>query len=189
MTDHARGPQAPKKSGLVLAVLIGVAFSVLIVARPLLKQAQSHDLEGTAAPAVQLHHVLTNEVFSLADTQGKVVVLDFWTTWCPPCKKSMPHLQALHDDPAYKDKLVVVAVNADEPPGQVEKVHRFIKQYRMTMPTVWSDAASMSAYQVRAFPSLVVISADGTISSYSTGGHTLASMREMVDRAQAQSTR
>ena len=180
------GQEKPKKSGLVLAVLIGVAFCALIVARPLLKNMQAHDLQGAPAPAVQLTHVQGAELFSLADVRGKVVVLDFWTTWCPPCQKSMPHLQALHYDPVYKDKLVVVAVNANEAEGsRLGKVLRFVRHFKMTMPTVWADAASMSAYQIRAFPTMVVIAPDGTISSYSTGGHDLEDMRRLVDEALA----
>ncbi|MFA6568228.1 MAG: TlpA disulfide reductase family protein [Victivallales bacterium] len=70
---------------------------------------------GDAAPEVSVKMINDNEygkTFSLADFKDKVIVMEFWATWCPPCKESIPHLSALQEK--YRDKVVVIGISNEE---------------------------------------------------------------------------
>src|SRR5271170_3134196 len=89
-----------------LAVL-GVAAAVAI-------WAHGHTFAGKPAPDFSLS-TLDGQTEKLSDQRGKVVLIDFWATWCPPCRASLPHVQAASENESWGDRgLVVWAVNAGE---------------------------------------------------------------------------
>ena len=95
---------------------------------------------------------------SLSELRGKVVLLDFWATWCPPCRKEMPSIEKLHQE--YKDKgLVVLAIN-DEDSGTV-------KGFPVLMD-VKREVHRM--YGARSIPTVIVIDPDGVIKAHYIGG-------------------
>ena len=98
----------------------------------------------------------------LSGQKGNVVLLDLWATWCPPCRKSLPHVQELSADKALAQKgLVVWAVNSQEPAATAEK---FLKENKYTF-TVPMDAEGKvgKAYLVTGIPTTVIVGRDGTI--------------------------
>ena len=101
---------------------------------------------------------LAGRPWSLAAARGKVVVLNFWATWCEPCRAEMPSLVALQAS-RRQDKLVVCAVNYLE---SAEKVRSFQTLVAMP-PTVLldSDGEATAAWTPRVFPSTVMIGRDG----------------------------
>ena len=97
---------------------------------------------------------------ALSDFEGKVVVLDFWATWCPPCRKEIPGFVALQDK--YRDQGVeVVGVTLDD---SWDPVHPFMKSYGINYTIVKGDAGVVTQYGgFRGIPTTFVIDRDGII--------------------------
>ncbi|HHY81770.1 MAG TPA: TlpA family protein disulfide reductase [Clostridiales bacterium] len=127
----------------------------------------------------------------LSDFKGKIVFLNFWATWCPPCREEMPFMQELYEK--YKDKdIVVLAVN----PNQVEnrgvddsekaeqKVREFIKENGYTFPILLDrDDSAWAVYQQRGIPANYVIDKEGVIKYLKPGAFT--GLEEMEAFAEA----
>lgn len=89
---------------------------------------------GDPAPRVSMQN-LAGEKVQLSDLVGGGVILNFWATWCPPCRREMPMLEAIHRAHAEKG-LSVIGLAVDEPPGQVR---RYVESIGITYP-IWTDA-------------------------------------------------
>ncbi len=114
-------------------------------------------LIGRPAPAFTLQD-LNGQQVSLSDFKGKVVLLDFWATWCPPCVKAIPHLEALHE--RYKDLgLVVIGLNneADHP-----KV-RLFAEAQISYVVLLDANKQFSEYDIQNIPTLFYIDKEGTV--------------------------
>ena len=125
------------------------------------KAADTQTLIGRAAPDFNLPS-LDDTPVRLSDFKGSVVVVDFWATWCPPCRKSLPHLQRLSQDAALQKKgLKVLAVNLRE---TKEKAAEFQKQNDYNFPVVLDGkGATAEKYLVQGIPTTVIIDAAGVI--------------------------
>jgi thiol-disulfide isomerase/thioredoxin len=102
----------------------------------------------------------------LSDLKGKVVFLNFWATWCGPCRVEMPSMETLYT--AYKDQgLLVLAVNVQE---QEKDVAAFMKNNKLTFPAALDKSGNVSTrYGVRAIPTTYIIGRDGRIISRISG--------------------
>lgn len=111
---------------------------------------------------------LAGKPLSLASLKGKVVLLDFWATWCAPCKKTMPELQALHDRYAAQG-LAVVGVSIDE--GGPAKVKKLVASRRFTYPIAMDSEKqpAWDAYRVKAVPAAFLLDREGRIVAQWTG--------------------
>ncbi|HAV75868.1 MAG TPA: alkyl hydroperoxide reductase [Anaerolineae bacterium] len=104
---------------------------------------------------------INDNTHSLADYQGHVALVNLWATWCPPCEKEMPALQAYykkHNDEGF----VVIAINDGE---TAPKVIQFVKEYNLTFP-VWLDPtyiATEQAFKTLNLPSSFVIDRSGFV--------------------------
>jgi thiol-disulfide isomerase/thioredoxin len=118
---------------------------------------------------------------ALPATAGKVVLLDFWGSWCGPCKASFPALDALQKQYA-KQGLIVLAVNLDEKP---EAMHKFLKEHPVSFAVV-RDAAQKLVKQadVQSMPSSFVIDRAGKVRFAHTGFYgdkTVAEYRTQIE--------
>jgi thiol-disulfide isomerase/thioredoxin len=121
---------------------------------------------GSVAPDWTLKDSDGKEV-SLKGLRGKVVLLDFWATWCVPCRRAMPVLERLHKK--YADKPVkVYGVNCWERNKSANPV-KFLKDKGLTYPTLLEGSAVAKEYNVRGIPALVLIGPDGKILSAHAG--------------------
>ncbi|MBC7326714.1 TlpA family protein disulfide reductase [bacterium] len=119
--------------------------------------AKRADFEGQIAPDFNLKS-LEGKTYSLSDLRGSVVLLDFWATWCGPCKEELPIIEKLHQE--YKDKgLVVLGIN-DEDRATVEN---FLKEQKLTFPILLDDGKVGKAYRVNAIPRIILIDKNGKI--------------------------
>jgi thiol-disulfide isomerase/thioredoxin len=135
--------------------------------------------EGKPAPAFTLK-TLDGRPVSLADYRGRVVLLDFWGTFCPPCIAALPQLQALHERHAARG-FVVIGVTVDDRPALVKKATA-----KVTYPIVQATPAVWSAYKVNALPSLVLVGRDGRILKRFGGEADATLMRAEIEKALAQ---
>lgn len=115
------------------------------------------------APGIVVE-TLDGEAVDLSAFKGKVVVLDFWASWCKPCVEMMPSLQKIHD--AYADRgVTVVGVSIDEGKDRVKKIRKFVEKVGVTYP-IYSDARPTPAwhtFKVKAIPALFLIDREGRI--------------------------
>jgi len=104
---------------------------------------------------------MSGKTVRLSDFKGKVVLLEFWAAWCPPCRASVPGLEKLHK--AYKDKgLVLLAVSMDE--GGWDEVKSFISESGITYTVLKGTEDVAIKYQVRSIPMMLVLNKEGKIS-------------------------
>lgn len=111
---------------------------------------------------------LDGQMHRLSEERGKVVVVDMWATWCPPCRESLPHLQKLAGNQTYADDgLVVWAVNDQEPPATIAG---FMASNHYTFTAlVDSHASVLREFGVSGIPTTVVIGRDGTVKDVFVG--------------------
>jgi thiol-disulfide isomerase/thioredoxin len=101
---------------------------------------------------------LDGRTFTLSSLRGKVVLVNFWATWCGPCRAEIPELIALQDK--YRNNLVILGVATDEP--SVDQVRSFAQKYRMNYPIVMATDATRRAFPgVSALPTTFVVDVEG----------------------------
>ncbi len=128
------------------------------------------------APKLDLVNLEGEEV-SLEDYLGKVVLVNNWATWCPPCREEMPTLEAYYQ--AHKGQgFVLIGIEAGEP---AEEVAEFIDQYKISFP-IWLDPENkaISGFKNMALPSSYVINPEGNIVLGWTGAVTQESLEKYV---------
>ena len=140
---------------------------------------QYEDLTGQTASDFTLPD-LQGRKHSLHDHRGSVVLLDFWATWCGPCRIQMPNVEKLHHE--FKDKgLVVYAVNQGE--GS-EKARQYLEKNKYTTTALLDQKAEVGRqYKVAGIPTLVVVGRDGKIVAHFVGVRPEAALREALKKA------
>ena len=133
--------------------------NLLILTLSLLVLGTNSVLAGQSAPNLTLKK-LDNTSFQISDLKGDVVYVDFWATWCPPCRESFPWMEAMHQ--RYKDLgFQVVAISLDNKRGVID-------QFLKTMETSFTIAHdpsgdSATAFKVKGMPSSYLIDRRGNI--------------------------
>lgn len=113
---------------------------------------------GEAAPDFELE-TLDGETIRLSELKGEKVILNFWASWCPPCREEMPEMQRFYDD--YKDDIQVIAVNFNE---QDDKVIEYLDEFGYTFPSPLDRGGAVgNTYGVLSLPTTYFIGTDGLI--------------------------
>ena len=115
------------------------------------------NLTGEAFREVSAAAWLNSEPLKIADQKGKIVIIEFWATWCPPCRRSIPRLIELYKK--YKDKGVVLMAFTDE---AKETAEPFAKKMNMTYP-IGTGSSLGNEYGVEGIPHAIIVGTDGKI--------------------------
>ena len=145
---------AAKRALLLLAIMSS------LVSAPVLAE------ERPAAPSFSLPNLAGAEV-QLSDFHGKVVLLNFWATWCMSCRQEMPAMEKLWQ--RYRQQgLVILAVATDE--GGAARVRSFVHRLQLTFPVLLdADSRASDGYQVSGLPVSYLIDREGRVADKITG--------------------
>jgi thiol-disulfide isomerase/thioredoxin len=165
--------------GWMWAIVLGAI--ALVVGLAIVKgRHEVSALEGKKAPSVTLQLLDGGKTVALPDKAGKVVMLDFWATWCGPCKASMPAVQRVWRD--YQARGVeLYAVNTDAPGANRDPaIREFLMVNRVDVPIAvdGDNSAVQAAYNVASLPTLVVLDRAGNV-AWSHVGFTGGMEREL----------
>ena len=177
-------PPAQRSEAWVGALVIAAAGSVIALAvvqsrRPPKKEP------AASAPARQVALPLLGGGRA-ALPQGKVTLVDFWATWCAPCRVSMPRLQRIWQE--YRPSGVeIYSVDTDDPgPDRERQVREFLLQNRLDFPVVLDDGEAGRVFSVASLPTLVLLDKQGRVAWSHVGALTGVrekDLRAALDRA------
>jgi peroxiredoxin len=179
--ERAPIPVSTSKWDGTVEVLRGSGSQVNLAASgPPPNPARTPDLAGdTYAPDFTLRD-LDGNALSLSGLRGRVVLLDFWATWCGPCRMQMPHLEKLHREFGGRG-LVVIGINVAEPP---DLVRRFLDANRFTFTALLDPNRVVAArYQARFIPTTVFIDAEGRVAVVQYGWGNEQDLRMALKKA------
>jgi cytochrome c biogenesis protein CcmG, thiol:disulfide interchange protein DsbE len=162
--------------------LVAIGIMLFLILRDASASASSQDFSAVPAkvdyPAPELTLTdLDGAPVSLANYRGKVVLVNLWATWCPPCREEMPTLQAFYEK--YQSQgFVLIAIDQGE---SIEQVAPFVKEYGLTFP-VWMDAGHQASrvFNTMNLPSSYVIDRSGRVRLTWIGGISKRNLEKFV---------
>ena len=122
------------------------------------------------APDFAVESIEDGTVLRLSDYRGKVVVLNFWASWCEPCRQEMPEFEAAYQERLASDDFVVLAIDALALDSR-EDAAEFIEAMGVTFPTAFDtpDGAVAASYNVRGLPATFFIDREGVVRAMTLG--------------------
>lgn len=180
------GPRQARETGAWSKVLLWVVallgVGMLVFAGVQEARQESLVADGTAVPSFRLQRY-TGGTLELSSLRGKVVMLDFWATWCPPCVYEMPYLVKVARE--YESKgLVFVAASRDEGDTAPYVVDAFIKQRLPGLApyAVYAPDEMAQVFQVQALPTLYLLDREGKVVDAQRGAIAEDDLRRRVER-------
>jgi len=136
-------------------------------------------VKGDMAPDFELT-TLDGEKVQLSDLKGKKIIVNFWATWCPPCKAEMPHMQNYYEDFAKDENVEILAVNLTSG-DKVESVQNFVEDYGLTFPIPMDVEGKVGkTYQAITIPTSYMIDTQGRIQNKIVGPMDENMMKDFV---------
>jgi thiol-disulfide isomerase/thioredoxin len=156
----------------LLSASIAMATLALLIVPGQARSASEH--VGKPAIEIQAGKWLNTQPLKLSALKGKVVVIEFWATWCGPCRASIPHLKELNAK--YASKGLTLVSLTDE---RAEVAEPFVKQNGMDYP-IGTDSSTGEAYGVTGIPHAVVVGKDGKVA---WEGHPMSGLDKAIEAA------
>lgn len=194
------------KLGGILLILMGVMMLTGWMNRMTAEAPRTSDVESASAAEAESEPVGQTETAvaapdftltdqygverSLSDYRGKVVFLNFWATWCPPCRAEMPDIQKLYEayGGAEDAEVVILAVATPDVGGETDEagVTAFLEENGYTYPVVMDPTGQvLYDYGITAFPTTFMIDAEGNVFGYVTGAMSAETMQSIIDQTVA----
>ena len=150
--------------GLVIGLLIGAVVLFSLPGGGAKARRPAPPATGVALADFQVEG-LNRKPISLSSMKGKPVVLNFWATWCPPCREEMPLFERFSKELA--DQVVFVGINYDEDPVTVQN---YILETKITFP-IWLDSGGLVSdlYYIQSYPNTLFVDADGILRAQHIG--------------------
>lgn len=181
-----------KTIGYLIGVLL-IGTMVVLMIKPntkevepieqAVKPVQSEGLEQWDTPPDFELTTLTGDVVKLSELKGKKVILNFWASWCGPCKAEMPHMQNYYEKNIDASDVEVIAVNmtTQERKG-IEGIEDFVASYGLTFPIpLDEEGVVIDAYKVMSIPTTYMIGTDGAIAQKIIGPMDEKMMEDLVE--------
>ena len=167
---HARGPRpasglASRAIGVATLVIVAAALTWQFTANRGAPTEGTDDVRvGEFAPDFTLETLYGGgETVTLEDHLGDVILIDFWATYCPPCRRTMPHLQDLYDE-LGDDDFTLLSVNVDRPaPDRDDLVASFMEAEGFTFPVLMDNGRVTWLYEATRIPVVFIIGPDRRI--------------------------
>lgn len=171
---------AKRKKRLIIRTVVLILLVVAIIFAITTRDKSKVLAVGDVAPDFELVDLEGDKV-RLSDYKGEGVFLNFWGTWCPPCKKEMPYMENMYKE--FEEKGVhVLAVNIKQSKFTVET---FRDQYNLSFPMVIDkDESVRRAYDVLPLPTTIMINKDGIIEDIITTGMSEDEIRSLMEGVQ-----
>jgi thiol-disulfide isomerase/thioredoxin len=156
--------------GLLALAVIGLAYTAAQVSCAAPQKAQP-------GPAVKL---LTGKSVTVADFKGHPLVLNFWATWCPPCRMEVPQLQKVYDDNrAKKTTVQFLAVALDYP----DAVKKFVRDQKITFPVALDEHGALGdKYRVDGIPTTYFFDSKGAVAGKFVGARAYSDFQAAIKR-------
>ncbi|MDR7078302.1 peroxiredoxin [Neobacillus niacini] len=170
----------------VIAIVVLIALLGVAIVQAMDKKSEPDNLSqeaanmgglkvGAKAPDFELK-TLTGETVKLSDLKGKKVMLNFWATWCPPCKAEMPAMEQFHKEAG--DEVVILAVNIDPHLD----VQAFVDENKITFPIPLDAEDTVNEmYQVLSIPTTYFIDTKGNIGNKYIGAMNHDTMKQYTN--------
>jgi len=133
------------------------------------------------APEIQATDVKTGKPVRLADLRGHVVMLNFWATWCGPCRKEMPEMEKLQQQMGDKLKIVALGWTPTEPAAMLSE---FADKLGVTFPVAYDGGKAGKVYVISALPTSFFLDKEGVIRQKWVGPMDLEMMKQAVAKAE-----
>ena len=175
----------------MLVVLIKTNFVAEEYSSGMIK-GQSNKLSGSnseiglekdkVAPDFELQS-LSGEIFRLSDYRGEKIFLNFWASWCGPCKEEMPYMENYYKKHKDLGNIEIIAVNMTKSEINVEKVQGFVDSYGLTFPVLLdSEGEVEKLYRVLGYPTTYLINEEGIIvNGFSGSLNNDEEIKELID--------
>lgn len=165
-------------AGVVGVVVIGALIALLAAAKPANLQNASSPLLGRSAPPISGPGIGSSSSHALSEFTGRWVLVNFFASWCVPCRQEEPQLEAFQTEHAAGGDATILAVEFDQ--NDLPSAPAFLRSYHATFPAV-DDPAAVVSYGVTGIPETYLVDPAGTIVAKYFGAITAAAMdRQMA---------
>jgi thiol-disulfide isomerase/thioredoxin len=103
---------------------------------------------------------------TLSQFKGKVVFVDFWATWCPPCRKSIPAVEKMYEQYSHNPHVVIVGINVEKDPAATLS---FVMKNTLKYTILNDDGSASKAYRISGIPAFFIVGPDGAITKHFVG--------------------